>query len=179
MVNDFRQTVDLKERVAKNKATKRTARINRVFNDGETDARLKKIDKPVIKNVNESFTRRLVFLIAAIVLIFLAYFLFFNNEKKVVNNWYSVKLVNNDIFYGKISDTKADPIVISDVYYNYDQLNKEKAGSDSANLRLVKRGKETHGPEGTMSIVRVQVLYMELLKDDSRVLEAILSYEKD
>jgi hypothetical protein len=55
------------------------------------------------------------------------------------------------------------------------------AGEDkkeNANLRLVKRGKEVHGPDGTLSVVRAQVVYMEPMKEDSKVLKAILEYEK-
>jgi hypothetical protein len=71
--------------------------------------------------------------------------------------------------------------VIENVYYDYDQLNpaaKEEERSDTSSLRLVKRGKETHGPVGTMNIVRAQIVYMEPLANDSKVLKAILDYEK-
>ena len=88
--------------------------------------------------------------------------------------------MNDEIYYGQIDDIKSDPIVIKNAYYNYDQANKEKNKEEdkSNNLRLIKRGKETHGPNGTMDIVRSQVVYMELLSDDSKVLQAIINYEK-
>lgn len=95
--------------------------------------------------------------------------------------WYSVKLVNGETFYGQIADTAADPVVMKNVYYDYDQIKKKDGTateSPSTNLRLVKRGKETYGPDGTAEIVRAQVLYMEQLKEDSKVLQAILGYEK-
>jgi hypothetical protein len=99
--------------------------------------------------------------------------------------WYAVKLINNETYYGQIGDTSADPIVIDHVYYNYDQLTSPQSDSGQAEktsgtgtLRLVKRGQETHGPNGTMDVVRAQVVYMEPLKDDSKVLKAILEYEK-
>jgi len=89
--------------------------------------------------------------------------------------WYAVTLSDNEMFYGLIADTAADPVVIRDVYYNYD---KKEDGSPSGNLRLVKRGKEAHGPTGSINIVRGQIKYMEPLKDDSKVLKAILENEK-
>ena len=69
-------------------------------------------------------------------------------------------------------------MIIENVYYNYDQQKGTKTIEETGSLRLVKRGQETHGPEGIMNIVRLQVLYMEPLKKDSKVLEAILNYEK-
>lgn len=98
------------------------------------------------------------------------------------NVWYAIKLIDGEVFYGQIADVKADPLLVSNVYYDYDQLKAKEDNKPveelSTNLRLVKRGKETHGPEGIMNIVRAQVLYMEPLKADSKVLQAIAEYEK-
>ena len=115
------------------------------------------------------------------------YFLFFQNnpaaneatEENNSNEWYAVKLVTGEIYYGQIANISADPVVVRNVYYNYDQLNPEteEESDSSSNLRLVKRGKETHGPDGTMNIIRTQVVYVESLKGDSKVLKAILDYE--
>jgi len=95
-------------------------------------------------------------------------------------DWYAVKLANGEVYYGQITDTSADPVEIENVYYNYDQLNKDKQNSRETgkNLRLVKRGQETHGPSGSMKVVREQVMFMEPLKEDSKVLRAILDYER-
>lgn len=187
MVNKFRKTVDLKEQAERQQAAKqskvsRAAGIDRIYNEKE-EARtdMQKIQKPVQKQVNEELFKRIVVLVAIIIVVGVSYFMFFkkSEDNGKAKNWYSIKLVNNEIFYGQIKDTGADPVVIKNVYYIYDQQKDEgKAVAETGNLRLVKRGKETHGPEGTMNVVRVQVLYMEPLKDDSKVLEAILSYER-
>ena len=123
-------------------------------------------------------------ILMVLLVVTISYFIFFfpNSSKPHVNmepKWYMVKLMNNEIYYGLIGDTTADPIVIKSVYYNYDQLNSDKeAQADTGNLRLVKRGKEMHGPDGTLSVVRAQVVFMEPLKEDSKVLKAILNYEQ-
>ena len=111
------------------------------------------------------------------------YWLFFNGEE--VNqpsdnlNWYAVKLINKEVYYGQVYDVSADPVIIKNVYYNYEQINNKGGdASETDNIRLVKRGKETHGPSGIMDIIRSQIIYMEELKDDSKVLKAILEYEK-
>ena len=100
--------------------------------------------------------------------------------------WYMVKLTDSETFYGQIGNTSADPVVINNVYYDYDQLQKKENGTTTAtadsgqagSIRLVKRGKETHGPDGSLSVVRSQVLYMEPLAGNSKVLKAIEEYEK-
>ena len=95
-------------------------------------------------------------------------------------NWYSIKLVNEEIYFGQIKDLSADPVAAANVYYDYDQVkneDKKESASPASNLRLVKRGNETHGPSGEMEIVRSQILFMEKLKPDSKVLKAILNYE--
>jgi len=57
-------------------------------------------------------------------------------------------------------------------------LNKtDKETGAAGNLRLVKKGKETYGPSGVMEVVRSNVVYMDILKEDSKVLKAILDYE--
>lgn len=45
------------------------------------------------------------------------------------------------------------------------------------NFSLVKLGNELHGPEDKMSINLSQVLFVEDLKVDSKVVEAIRAYE--
>jgi len=206
MSNNFQQTVDLKEQMERRKkqARQRKAKqfaspvsssalsadsgLEQVYNDGEKDKirkELQKISQPRANRVNEILLKRLVILLAIILVAATVYLLFFKAEggevgrKSSSQKWYTVKLVNGEIYYGQISDLSADPVVISNVYYNYDQLRDGKKEVDeTSNIRLVKRGKETHGPDGTMNIVRSQILFMEPLKEESKVLQAILEYEK-
>ncbi len=220
MADDFQQTVNLRDKDKKEvkkpvfserqpswpKAkklasqdygqSKRARQIDQVY-DKEVDEEiarpdLRKISKPKIRQTNESIYKRIIFILAFVIIGLTVYSLFFMGGKKGEPTpdateeiqWYAVKLITDEVYYGQINDTTADPVVISNVYYNYDQLQKEASEdselekSDSGNLRLVKRGKETHGPEGTMNIVRTQVVYMEPLKEDSKVLKAILDYEQ-
>ncbi len=206
-MSDFQQTIDLRGKMERPKpaspaggsarqaggkavpSSKPITTLEKIYQDEETAkprADLKKISQPKVKKSREGLIKIMVFILAILVVGFTAYSLFFKdrgwfNKSAKIPAWYAVKLVNGEIFYGQISDTKADPVVMTNVYYNYDQA-KEKDGSktvdETGNLRLVKRGQETHGPDGTMDIVRAQVLLMEPLKSDSKVLQAILNYEK-
>ena len=153
--------------------------------EDEVKADLKKISQPKVREPREGLIKLIVFILAFLIVGAAVYFLFFRSKEPAANpkamDWYAVKLVNGEIFYGQIADTKADPVVIANVYYNYDQAKEKDVlnpAKETGNLRLVKRGQETHGPAGTMGIVRTQVLFMEPMKSDSKVLQAILQYEK-
>ena len=115
---------------------------------------------------------------AAILLLLLVIILFAVSRGKTAvsgSGWYAIKLVNGEMYFGQIADEKADPLAVKNVYYNYQGKDET---DQSSNLRLVKRGKESYGPSGEMLVVRSQVVYIEPLKKSSKVLEAILEYEK-
>lgn len=185
-MSDFQQTVDLRGKMERSrKAATPLEKIYQGEDAIEPKADLKTISRPKARAGREGLIRLAVFMLAVLAVSATVYFLFFRTNGAAVSSkvkdWYAVKLVDGEIFYGQVSDLKADPVVIDNVYYNYDQA-KAKDGSkpaeETGNLRLVKRGQETHGPAGSMNIVRAQVLYMEALKSDSKVLKAILEYEK-
>ena len=189
-MSDFQQTVDLRERPEKKR--KSPEPLEKIYQpEAEVKKDFSKISQPAAKRDYGRQIRLAVFVLAALVLGLVAYKLFFaqGQTSKVAQSWYAVKLVDGETFYGQIMDIKADPVVINNVYYDYDQAKAKEAGKtaeetgpprlgETGNLRLVKRGKETHGPDGSLNVVRSQVLFMEPLKADSKVLEAILEYEK-
>lgn len=195
---NFQQTVDLRGKMERPKPSqpisKKATPLEKIYLSAQAGqdedeirprADLKKISQPKAKEPREGLVKLVVFILAILIVGTTVYSLFFKTKGGATDSkakdWYAVKLVDGEIFYGQVADTKADPIAIANVYYNYDQA-KEKDGSkpveETGNLRLVKRGQETHGPAGTMDIVRAQVLFMEPLKTDSKVLQAILQYEK-
>ena len=178
---------------------KKAEGIDEMFNDDEDEVKQSAAGRKEMQSIvraprtkyNEALIKKWLFIFAGIIAIFLVYFLVFHKGKAAKapapavqsTGWYAVKLMNNETYYGQIKDQTTDPIVLTNVYYNYDDINKDKAGTPAAApetgaLRLVKRGKENYGPDGTMSIVRIQVVSMEQLKEDSKVLKAILEYEK-
>jgi len=128
-----------------------------------------------------------IFFWAALVIAasFLVYWFFFagggswRQKNENDGQWYAVRLVSDEVYYGQVADLKADPVVLKNVYYNYDQNKQVKdAADETGNLRLIKRGNETHGPDGSMDIIRSQIKFIEPLSKNSKVLKAILDYEK-
>ena len=175
--------------VLRKQEKKKANEIDKIYKDdggGNGIEDLRKISRPVAKPANEFLYRRIAVALAVVIALFAVYWLVFrqtpDGETAIKTTagpkWYMVKLINGETYYGRIADTGADPVVLEAVYYNYDQLNPGGTETEEGgNLKLVKRGKETHGPAGTMNIVRAQVVYMEPLKDDSKVLKAILEHE--
>lgn len=174
------------ERTVRNARASQAEGIDQVYGESES-ADLQKITKPSVRRDHGAFFRRAAIAAVIVLAIFAVYWALEKKgkapteEKSSGPAWYSVKLINGEIYYGEIADTGADPIILKNVYYNYDQASMsagEEKKAEGASLRLVKRGNETHGPAGDMDIVRTQVVFMEPLKTDSKVLKAILDYEK-
>jgi hypothetical protein len=199
-MDNFQKTVNLKDKADKDrqkllygepeKPRSKAEGIDEVYKptinvnvNNEND--LRQINKPLLKNDNSSLIRKIVFSLAIILVLSTSYFMFArrgNNQPKVNNdqasNWYAVKLDNNDMYYGQIDNTSVDPVVLRNVYYDYDQVNKTANDTNPAgNLRLVKKGKETYGPSGTMEIYHVKIVSLDVLGSGSKVLTAILGYE--
>lgn len=187
MPDNFEQTINLKEKMAASAArsSRPADELAAIYDQGATGrAQARRIERPLPKKDYSRLYRVAVLLIALLIAGYAAgKFLTRNQKPATVSGqsaeWYAVKLVDGEIFYGQIKDVKADPVVMDNVYYNYDQAKGgQKDAPEAGNLRLVKRGQETHGPSGTMDLVRAQVLFMEPMKSDSKVLKAILEYEK-
>jgi len=206
MSDNFQQTVDLKEKLnSQNRKRfptesqfKKSISKKNMVNAEEVDKmyetenvdnnNLHKIDRVHQSSFKfERYFKVIFVLILAICLGFVYYKYFFQKAEPITSEeyknslWYSVKLINDETYYGQIESIKENPVVIKNVYYDYDQINQtaeKEEKKESSNLRLVKRGKETHGPDGTMSVYQVQIKLIEPLKNDSKVLQAILENEK-
>lgn len=97
--------------------------------------------------------------------------------------WKAVFLTNGQVYFGHTTDENTDPVVLTDIYYlqvtqPLQQLgaNQNPPNLNQPQLSLVKLGNELHGPEDEMRINRDHVLFVEDLKDDGRVVQAINDY---
>lgn len=104
---------------------------------------------------------------------------YFDTKGVAKNKYQAVFLVNDQVYFGKISKIDRDVLVINDIYYlqqtsqeGADQ-NQNAAASSQPNTSLAKLGSEVHGPEDEMRINMEQVLFWENLKDDGQVVKAI------
>lgn len=100
------------------------------------------------------------------------------------SKYQAVFLTNGQVYFGKVTDANLQTLVLENIYYLRSAGDLQTSDAkDSAtapatdNFSLVKLGNELHGPEDKMSINLSQVLFVEDLKIDSKVVEAIRAYE--
>ncbi len=99
------------------------------------------------------------------------------------NNWQAVFLTNGQVYFGKVVKENSKSVLLRDIYYlqvtqplqtSGDQQQQAQVQNE---LSLVKLGNELHGPKDEMRINGAHVLFVEDLKADSRVVEAITNYK--
>lgn len=101
------------------------------------------------------------------------------------DGYQAVFLVNNQVYFGKLSNQNAQFPVLKDIYYL--QVNQplqpvqtargQAAPATNPEINLVKLGGELHGPTDEMRINRDQILLVEDLRTDSNLVKAIDNYK--
>jgi hypothetical protein len=81
----------------------------------------------------------------------------------------AVFLTNGATYFGKLQPQGDDWFLLSDVFY--------LSVSDQSGTQLIKRGSEAQGPKEPMIISRVQVLFIENLRDDSDIVALIKKFK--
>jgi len=105
------------------------------------------------------------------------------------SNWQAIFLVNGQVYFGKVNSVSNKTLALSDIYYLQvvtKPLQTTQQGatatpdqSGQQELTLIKLGNEIHGPTDRMIINRDQIVLTEVLKKDSRVVQAISKYVSD
>jgi len=100
------------------------------------------------------------------------------------SKYQAVFLSNGQVYFGKVTDANIQTLVLENIYYlrsagnlQTSDVKNSTTTPETDNFSLVKLGNELHGPEDKMSINLSQVLFVEDLKPDSKVVEAIRAYE--
>lgn len=92
----------------------------------------------------------------------------------------AVFLANDQVYFGKLSDANSQYPKLAEVYYlRVDRPLQPPPATESAqpDVQLVKLGNELHGPLDEIKFNRDQILYIEDLKDDSRIVVAIREFK--
>lgn len=129
-----------------------------------------------------------IVILIVVILVAIAYMVFFRSKNNLVvdpSKYQAVFVSNGQVYFGKVSGEKKDYVSVSDVYYMVlkQPLQNQKAdGTDTQDqtkpeYTLVKLGKEMHGPT-SMSINKDQILFIENLSDDSKVVSTIKNSAK-
>jgi len=124
--------------------------------------------------------RYLVFFILVVVLTAIAgglgwFVSRFPSDTITLNSDYqAVFLDNGQVYFGKITQQRTEYLYLTQVFYLQSGVSALDA---EANIALVKLGNEMHGPKDEMFISNDRILFVENLKDDSKVVQAILQYQ--
>lgn len=99
-------------------------------------------------------------------------------------DWQAVFLSNGQVYFGKVEDDTADPVILNEIYYLQviQPLQQVEEGQTPARpaqpqLSLVKLGNELHAPVDSMRINRSHIIFVEDLKPEGRVVGAIMDYK--
>jgi hypothetical protein len=113
-----------------------------------------------------------------------------DNLKIDQGKYQAVFLTNGQVYFGKIATHEGNYVELDDIYYlqvkpvlqqgdNSSNANDNKnPQQQKTELSLVKLGNELHGPLDRMMLNRDQIVFIEDLKDDSKVTEAIHRYQQ-
>ena len=104
-------------------------------------------------------------------------------------NFQAVFLTNGQVYFGKLTDSGQRYATMANIYYlqvtpvlqtgteGQPGAGEQTQQQQQQQLSLVKLGNELHGPTDEMHINRDQILFIEDLKEDGRVVQAIKDYE--
>ena len=101
-----------------------------------------------------------------------------------VSDYQAVFLTNGQVYFGSLSQVEDDFVNLRNIYYLQVTPTLQTQGTveggaqpPQQQLSLVKLGNELHGPVDEMFINRDHILFIEDLKDDGRVVQAIKDFE--
>ena len=95
-------------------------------------------------------------------------------------SYQAVFLNNGQVYFGKLSNARGQYPVLREVYYlQVTQAPQpiQPGEQPPTNINVVKLGGELHGPTDEMRINRDAVLFIEDMKSDSRVAQAIEQFK--
>ncbi|MBI3495024.1 hypothetical protein HY065_00135 [Candidatus Berkelbacteria bacterium] len=95
----------------------------------------------------------------------------------------SVFLTNGQVYFGKITGRTSEQTTLVDVYYLQVQqpiqpTDPNKKVEQQPQISLVKLGNELHKPEDEMTINNQQILFVEKMKEDGQVVQAIRRFQR-
>ncbi len=114
-------------------------------------------------------------------------YVFEGSDKKAeggVSEYAAVFLANGQVYFGKLSGEMSQYPILRDVFYLRiqrqlqppDEETSKGEGGERRETQLIKLGEELHGPVDEIRFNRDQILFIEKMKHDSRVVQGIKQY---
>jgi hypothetical protein len=101
---------------------------------------------------------------------------------KEASDYSAVFLANGQVYFGKLARPTSEYVSLTDVFYLRIQQQlqppseEDQADTPKRETQLIKLGQELHGPVDEIKINRDQVLFIERMKTDSRVVQGIKKF---
>jgi hypothetical protein len=116
--------------------------------------------------------------VSVFILVVLSWYLLSSkNETQVIissGEFQAVFLDNGQVYFGRLQTSGKHFYTLTDVFY----IQSDATALDTTNsLALTKLGNEAHGPEDKMQINIDHILFIEDMKSDSKVVQAINDYK--
>ena len=133
----------------------------------------------------QSKTSIAILAVVIVAMVAVAGFLYWRNVQApaaMASDYQAVFLSNGQVYFGKLSNRNSLYPTLTDIYYLKVQKTLQPIqDTDKArvqqDIKLIKLGNELHGPADQMQILRDHILFIEDLKIDSKVVEAIERYK--
>ncbi len=125
----------------------------------------------------------LTFLVMIILIVCFSFIIVKSNQTFVKKtDWQAVFLNNNQVYFGKVIKENKEVVVLKNIYYLQSAMSLQRSDDKSlqqqgGEFALIKLGNEIHGPEDEMFINKEQVMFIENLKEGSKIVKAIENYE--
>jgi len=148
------------------------------------EERNKTIERPVeIKKQNNFFrvfVRSLLILILLACIAGMVYIFIPRDFYTQQSEWQAVFLDDGQVYFAKVIKRDGGVLIIRDIYYLQNpgalQQGENNINKLSGELGLIKLGSEIHGPYDEMLTNWEHVLFIEDLKNDSKIVKAIKNY---
>ncbi len=127
-----------------------------------------------MKNILIKVTIGICLVMSLVLIVGIVFHLYTDN--KINDEYYSIFLDNNQVYFGKIASRNNDFLTLTNVYYL--KLNINKKIDNKADLVLYKLGQELHAPKDKLIINMSHVLYFGELQADSQVVQVIEGKKK-
>lgn len=107
------------------------------------------------------------------------------------NRYQAVYLTNGNVYFGRVHIMLNGSILLTDSFRveaasststksdGSSSTSSVSSSNSNSDIRLIKPGKELHAPDDTMLINRDNMLFIENLKVDGKVTQAIIQYHKE
>lgn len=88
----------------------------------------------------------------------------------------AVFLSDGQVYFGELEGVNKEFLTLENVYYLEDSTESGLSDGEEGELTLIRLGSEVHEPQDSLHINKDRVLFIENLKEDSRIISVINQY---